>query len=612
MTRKENAAIDRSNSHASSCAGNGKSVLPGYGIHRYTMKNLQVKNWWAKTVVMVATLTMVFLAEGAWPLVKGWQLLSPEERWKIASSSVNEGEVHSMHYCKSVYDLGIRYYFGFGVDQDYAEAARVWQAAANHGHAYAQYGLGVCYFTGHGVKQDLAEAVKWWKKAAAQGHRAAKYGLGVCCHTGKGMGRNVEEAEMWWGKLPFVYLDASYGSYTTDCGFNGLFKVLRIERIIGAPSRIPNLVLGITSLVDLTRLRLLDNSGALFRERLSQSEILRDCDTNSFYRAAIEGEAEAQIKLSNYYCVMNCMSNTANCASNAAALGTKCLRKAAEQGCPLAQVAFARYLEGDLKDEALYWLNKAADQGSAVANLVLGCYYSSISNDVEVAKCYKKAALLGSCPARYQLGCLYLLGKGVDRNYKEAAKWFRLGAEEHSPDEESRISAQMNLAYLCFNGLGLPQDGVEACKWWTRVIEQYLLYCGECERTLRLYDWEIEQAKWWRKNAEQGDVFAQNKLGICYAYGYGVKPDYTEAVKWWQKAAEQGHAGARYNLCRCYYYGIGVKSDIHKASDWYYKIDDGCRNMMEREKPYEILDLDIPGDIPTLIRVDTPSIKVER
>ena len=202
MTRKENAAIDRSNSHASSCAGNGKSVLPGYGIHRYTMKNLQVKNWWAKTVVMVATLTMVFLAEGAWPLVKGWQLLSPEERWKIASSSVNEGEVHSMHYCKSVYDLGIRYYFGFGVDQDYAEAARVWQAAANHGHAYAQYGLGVCYFTGHGVKQDLAEAVKWWKKAAAQGHRAAKYGLGVCCHTGKGMGRNVEEAEMWWGKLP--------------------------------------------------------------------------------------------------------------------------------------------------------------------------------------------------------------------------------------------------------------------------------------------------------------------------------------------------------------------------------------------------------------------------
>ena len=41
--------------------------------------------------------------------------------------------------------------------------------AALQGDAGAQNNLGVCYEYGEGVKQDYAEAVKWYQKAAQQG-----------------------------------------------------------------------------------------------------------------------------------------------------------------------------------------------------------------------------------------------------------------------------------------------------------------------------------------------------------------------------------------------------------------------------------------------------------
>ena len=48
--------------------------------------------------------------------------------------------------------------------------------------------------------------------------------------------------------------------------------------------------------------------------------------------------------------------------------------------------------------------------------------------------------------------------------------------------------------------------------------------------------------------AEQGDVDAQNKLGVMYYRGEGVPQDYSHAVSWFRKAAEQGHAVAQYNV----------------------------------------------------------------
>ncbi len=76
---------------------------------------------------------------------------------------------------------------------------------------------------------------------------------------------------------------------------------------------------------------------------------------------------------------------------------------------------------------------------------------------------------------------------------------------------------------------------------------------------------------WFYKAAEQGDANAQDKLGIMYAAGMGVKKDYKTALAWFNKGAEQGYAEAQYNVGVSYERGLGVKKDYVQAVTWYRK-----------------------------------------
>ena len=55
----------------------------------------------------------------------------------------------------------------------------------------------------------------------------------------------------------------------------------------------------------------------------------------------------------------------------------------------------------------------------------------------------------------------------------------------------------------------------------------------------------VEAVKWYRKAAEKGFAPAQVNLGRMYDEGAGVPQDYAEAVKWVRNAAEQGYAMAQ-------------------------------------------------------------------
>ena len=59
--------------------------------------------------------------------------------------------------------------------------------AAEQGDAVAQYKLGVMYYDGSGVLQDYAEAVKWYREAAEQGHAIAQNSLGQMYDLGQGV-----------------------------------------------------------------------------------------------------------------------------------------------------------------------------------------------------------------------------------------------------------------------------------------------------------------------------------------------------------------------------------------------------------------------------------------
>lgn len=135
-------------------------------------------------------------------------------------------------HAESQFKLGVMYFNGRGVAQDFAKAMKWWRKAADQGHAEArnvsklllegmnyggaaewylkaakqgnadaQYKLGFLYATGgRGLAQDYVKAGKWYRLAAAQGHSRAQYNLGAMYYKGQGVPRDYAEAVKWMRK----------------------------------------------------------------------------------------------------------------------------------------------------------------------------------------------------------------------------------------------------------------------------------------------------------------------------------------------------------------------------------------------------------------------------
>ena len=84
----------------------------------------------------------------------------------------------------AMFNLGIMYFDGKGVDRSYVLAMKWHKQAAEKGYAQAQYAMGTMYEQGQGVKKDIVEAVKWYTMAADQGIGPAQSNLGVIYTTG--------------------------------------------------------------------------------------------------------------------------------------------------------------------------------------------------------------------------------------------------------------------------------------------------------------------------------------------------------------------------------------------------------------------------------------------
>ena len=81
------------------------------------------------------------------------------------------------NYYKSQFYLGLLYFNGYHVPQDYNVAIKLFILSANKGYLYAQYKLGHIYRYGIGVKCDLDEAIKWYTLSADQQHAGSLIAL---------------------------------------------------------------------------------------------------------------------------------------------------------------------------------------------------------------------------------------------------------------------------------------------------------------------------------------------------------------------------------------------------------------------------------------------------
>lgn len=137
-----------------------------------------------------------------------------------------------------------------------------------------------------------------------------------------------------------------------------------------------------------------------------------------------------------------------------------------------------------------------------------------------------------------EIGESYYFGRGVNKNNKEALKYFSQAAK--LGDEYAE--AYLGLFYE--KGLGTKRDYTVASKWYY-------------------------------KAAVKGNSFSQYSLAMLFLNGTGVSKDYSKAMMWLQKSAENDYVPAFYQLGRVYYNGLGVEKNANSAFKWYKKSAEG-------------------------------------
>lgn len=105
--------------------------------------------------------------------------------------AAEQGDAEAEATLAGIYELGK------GVPQDYTQAANWLRRAAEHGYSKAQNQLAILYAEGKGVKQDDAEAVNWFRQAAEQGNAAAQLNLGVAYMRGTGVPQDYSQSYFW-------------------------------------------------------------------------------------------------------------------------------------------------------------------------------------------------------------------------------------------------------------------------------------------------------------------------------------------------------------------------------------------------------------------------------
>ncbi len=105
-------------------------------------------------------------------------------------------------------------------------------------------------------------------------------------------------------------------------------------------------------------------------------------------------------------------------------------------------------------------ISETTQDQSTIPNTKSSSFVSnSHDNRLYTVHLYLEKAIKGSADAQYQLGLLYLTGKGTLQDFEEAAKWFTSAAEQN------HALAQYELGLLYHNGLGVNPDNEKSYVW---------------------------------------------------------------------------------------------------------------------------------------------------
>jgi uncharacterized protein len=194
---------------------------------------------------------------------------------------------------------------------------------------------------------------------------------------------------------------------------------------------------------------------------LARLKTMTQADLRELIAIAQDGDAEAE-------CLVGRVYEDGRLVQKNEEEAARWFLKSAEQGYAPAQRLYGFMSLRINPSVGERWMLRAAEQDDAEVQFWLGYAYENNwfgTTDLEEAlKWYKRAAESGDPDAQADMGQRYEYGEGVEQNYELAAGWYRKAAE-HVPNLGGAGQGSNQLGLLYMQGLGVPQDYVQAYFW---------------------------------------------------------------------------------------------------------------------------------------------------
>ncbi|QEY26908.1 tetratricopeptide repeat protein [Neisseria zalophi] len=203
----------------------------------------------------------------------------------------------------------------------------------------------------------------------------------------------------------------------------------------------------------------------------------------------------------------------------------------AEQGILQAQLRLLEYYADHKNPKAVYWAEKAAEQGHGEAQVYLAKYYQQAA-EPDLARAHQlltQAADQNITAAHWLLGNQYRYGQFVGKDLHKAIEHFTPAAQ-----------ADFQPAQTALGEVLLELNNSEAVDWL-------------------------------EKSAEKNDCDAQAAMAELYLTGKYVERDYIKARKYASAAARRSNAKALRLLGDIFRYGLGIEADASVARHQYQK-----------------------------------------
>lgn len=326
--------------------------------------------------------------------------------------------------CRAAIESGSnnqRYYFQLGRALEksgaYAEAAQLYEQAANSGYPRAIGNLVNLYLDGTGVQKNDAKAVEWAKKGVRAGDLSSMTTLGNLYSWGRGLDKDEREAFRLWQL-------AANGDYTPAQSRLGVAYIAGIGVGVNAPE------------------------GA-----------------RQFRLSAAAGDAEGMdnfgVVLMNGQGVDQNKAEAVQWFSKAAKLGSRTAMRHLAAAYDVGQGV------GKDSQQAYEWNRRAAELGDVEAMADTGVALSTgegvEQNASEGFQWLKKAADVGDMNAMKNVAASYANGMGVEKNEVEALRWLKKAA-----DGGSVIAMRLLGATYLTGTMGQPKDNAAALQWLNR------------------------------------------------------------------------------------------------------------------------------------------------